>query len=217
MKRFLLFIPFMMIIALSASAYDGETNFTHNRATFSGMLTSSDCWQLEISYHYMFCKYLGIGGGAGILKNYFVDGYASGRDWNIDSDDEKPQHLYLHPSIVLRSPSLHIKQTRWGLYAEPGAILTIPYTNVSIRQYNHWPAWDLTHASTKHGQWFGTDIRLGLYIDIGPGSISFGYTWSNFDIYSQYRHLSYRGTSFSEFYPSKPSMHGAILSISGNF
>lgn len=216
MKRFLLTLPLIILVAVSANAYDGENDFTHNRLSMSGMLTSSDCWQLEMSYHYMFWKYLGIGGGVGILKNYFVDGYASGKDWNIDSDDEKPQHVYLHPSIVFKTPSVRIKQTHWGLYAEPGVLLTIPYTTVSIRQYNHWPMWDLAHASTKRGQWFAPDIHLGLYLDIGPASISFGYFWSNFDIYSQFRHLSYKGVSFSEFYPSKPSMHGAFISISGH-
>ena len=217
MKRFLLFIPFMMLIALSAIAYDGESNFTHNRPSFSGALTSSDCWQLEISYHYMFCRYLGIGGGVGELKNYFVDGYASGKGWHINGDDEKPEHIYLHPSVVIKSPSIRIKQTRWGIYAEPGTFITIPYTSVTITSYANMNKIEFRHARTKKGQWFAQDIRLGLYIDIGPGSISFGYTWSNFDIYSQFRHLSYKGTSFSEFYPSKPSMYGAFLSISGNF
>lgn len=216
MKRYLLIITCTIICALSANAYDGETNYTHNRLSMSGALTSSDCWQLEMSYHYMFWRYIGIGGGAGMLKNYFVEGYPSGRDWNIDSDDEKPQFFYLHPSIVLRSPSVRIRQTRWGLYAEPGAMLTVPYTRVSIHQYNHWPTWDTAHASTKRGQWFGTDLRLGLYVDIGPASISFGYQWSNFDIYSQYRHLSYKGTSFSQFYPDKPTMHGTFLTIAAN-
>lgn len=217
MKRFLLTIYLAFVAAVSAVAFEGDDDFTHNRLSMSGMLTSSDCWQLEMSYHYMFWRYLGIGGGVGVLKNYFVDGYASsGRDWNIDSDDEKPQHVYLHPSIVFKTPSVRIRQTRWGLYAEPGAMLTIPYTCVAIRQYDHWPTWNLKHASTKRGQWFAPDIRLGLYLDIGPASISFGYLWSNFDIYSQYRHLSYKGISFSKFYPSKPSMHGAFLSISAN-
>lgn len=216
MKRVLLIITVVMLTSIFGSAFDGEKSNTHHRPSITGMLTSSDCWQLEMSYHYMFCKYIGAGGGIGILKNYFVEGYASGRDWNIDSDDEKPQHVYIHPSIVLKSPSVSIRQTHWGLYAEPGAMLTLPYTRVAIRNYKHWPSWELAHASTKHGQWFGADLRVGLYFEIGPASISFGYIWSNYDIYSQYRHLSYRGTSFSQFYPSKPVTHGAFLSFSAN-
>ncbi|MDE5554195.1 MAG: hypothetical protein K2J10_03310 [Muribaculaceae bacterium] len=216
MKRFLLALPLIILVSLSAKAYDGENNFTHNRLSMSGMLTSSDCWQFEMSYHYMFWKYLGIGGGVGTLKNYFVDGYASGRGWHINGDDEKPQHIYLRPSVVIRSPSIRIKQTRWGLYLEPGAFMTLPYTSVTITSYDNWQKIEFRHASTKKGQWFATDVHLGLYIDIGPASISFGYTWSNFDIYSQFRHLSYKGTSFSEFYPSKPSMHGAFLSVSAH-
>lgn len=217
MKRFL--SAAIVLIALCGNPYARHSgDLTHHRASVSGMLTSSDCWQVDLSYHYMVFRCLGIGGGLGCWGNYYSDGYASGNDWHISSDCEKPSNVYLRPSIVLKSPAVKIRDSYLGLYAEPGIMMNLPYERVWIDKTANWPHTDYNHkTSTSKGQWCAADVRLGVYCNAGPCGISAGYVMSNFDIYSQYRHLSYDGISFGQFYPKKPFMQGVYLTASYYF
>lgn len=181
------------------------------------MLTSSDSWQLELGYHYMFNRFIGIGGAVGGWQVYYEDGWASGNKWEIESDDNKPWNLYLRPSVVLKSPALKVGQVDLGLFAEPGVMMNVPYARVWIRQHTDWPEYDSRSVSTTRGQWFAVDLRVGIYANIGPCGFCAGYLMSNFDVYSQYRHLSYDGVRFSRFYPEKSFMQGAYLSLSYYF
>lgn len=192
-------------------------DLTHNRAYISGMLTSSDSWQVDLGYHYMIFPYLGVGGGIGSWGNYYVDGYASGNNWNIASDDEKPWSIYIRPSIVLKTPALKIRSVYVGIYAEPGVMMNIPYQSVYIDINTNGLRTDSEKISTNKGQWHAFDARIGLYINVGPCGISVGYMMSNLDIYSQRRNLSYNGVSFSKFYPKKSFMQGAFLTASYYF
>lgn len=191
--------------------------FTHNRFSFSGMLTSSDTYQLEAAYHYMFNRYVGIGGAFGYWKVYYETGWASGTGWEIESDDNRPFNLYLHPSVVLKTPAISIKSVHLGLFAEPGLMLNVPYTRVCIHQTANWPEMDYKYISTSKGQWLAMDLRAGIYANFGPCGFSAGYLMSNLDVYSQYRHLSYNGVSFRKFYPKKTFLQGAYLTLSYYF
>lgn len=190
---------------------------THHRVGFNGALTSSDTWQLEFSYHYMFNKCIGLGGSAGAWEVYFEDGRASGSNWMIDGDYNKPWNLYLRPSILLKTPALRYRACSWSLFAEPGVMLNIPYQKVWIESYPNRRVVEHDYVSTTKGQWLAIDLRVGVSLDMEPCGISAGYMISNLDVYSQYRHLSYKGTSFKDFYPSKPLMQGAYLSLSYSF
>lgn len=203
--------------AYAASKRGDTFEFTHHRASISGMLTSSDSWQLEFGYHYMFNKYIGIGGAIGGWKVWYEDGCAYGSDWQIESDDNKPWNIFLRPSIALKTPAIQAGQVSLGLFAEPGIMLNVPYTKVWIRQDTNWPEYESNGVSTTKGQWCAIDARVGIYANIGPCGISAGYTLSNLDVYSRYRHLSYNGTSFRAFYPRKPFMQGAHLTLSYYF
>lgn len=219
MKRIIL-LYMAIVIGLTVFAVDNKTSnfdFAHNRVSFSGSVTSSDSYQLEASYHYMFNRYIGVGGALGFWKVWYEEGWASGKDWEIESDDNAPFNFYLHPSLILKSPSLKIKNVDLGLYAEPGVMMNVPYAGVNIRQYTKWPDYELDHISTCKGQWFALDLRVGVYVNIGPCGFSAGYLMSNFDVYSQYRHLSYKGIKFSRFYPNKSFMHGGFLTASYYF
>ncbi len=219
MRRIGVFIIaiFTALSILAENKKEENFEFSHHRASISGLLTSSDSWQLEGAYHYLFNRYIGIGGAIGGWKVYFEEGWPSGKDWEIDSDDSKPFSIYLRPSVILKSPAVKIKQVDLGLFAEPGVMLNVPYSHVNIRQYRGWPNFEYKSVSTTKGQWFAMDLRLGIYANIGPLGISAGYMMSNLDVYSQYRHLSYKGISFKEFYPKKSFMQGAYLILSYYF
>lgn len=208
----------LLVSCLPVSAIAETTAETwRHRVTFSGSLTSSDTYSLEASYHYMLCPYVGVGGAFGYWANYFDDGWASGRNWNIDEDDNKPSNLYLRPSVILKSPALKYRSAAWSLYAEPGIMLNVPYQRVCIEHTANWPRTHYDYVGTTKGQWLAAELRAGISLDMGPFGISAGYLISNLDIFSQYRHLSYRGQSFSDFYPSKPLMQGAFLAATYRF
>ena len=219
MKRFgLLLLAFVMCVGLRAQEeMSNDQDFTHNRGGVAGLLTSSDSWQAEFSYHYMFGPLIGIGGSVGAWRVYMEEGWASGKDWEIESDDNKPSNVYLRPSLMLMTPAVRIKSVGVGLFLEPGLMLNLPYREVRIRQDLRWPDYEYRTANTTGGQWFAVDIRTGVFVKIGSGMISAGYMMSDFDVYGQQRHLSYRGQSFKDFYPRKPFMQGAYLSLTGYF
>lgn len=204
-----------ILIPTFVSAKD-EDKFNH-RVAFNGALTSSDSWLLEFSYHYMFNRYVGLGGSIGSWEVWYEDGWASGKNWNIDEDDNKPWNLYLRPSVLLKTPALKYRACAWSLFAMPGVMLNIPYQRVCIEKTQNWPDIEYKYISTTKGQWLALDLRIGVSLDVGPCGISVGYLMSNHDVYSQYRHFSYNGTSFAKFYPKKPFMQGAYLSCSYSF
>ncbi len=218
MKRACIVLAILAVLFLRAEGkVDSNFEFTHNRASISGMLTSSDSWQLEFGYHYMFNKYVGIGGGLGGWKVYYEQGFASGSNWQIESDDNKPWSMYLRPSLLLKSPGVKVRQVDIGIFAEPGVMMNMPYAKVWIQQTTTWPMYESKSVSTSRGQWCAMDLRAGLYVNFGPCGISAGYLMSNFDVYSQYRHLSYKGISFSKFYPKRSFLQGAYLTLSYYF
>lgn len=218
LKNIFIFIVLFSYMHISATEKAEENfDFTHNRFAFSGLITSSDSYQFEASYHYMLNRYMGLGGALGYWKVWYEDGWGAEKDWDIESDDNKPFNFYLRPSIVLKSPSIKLRKFDVGLFAEPGVMLNVPYASVNIRQYTNWPSYDLKYISTSKGQWFAVDMRLGTYVNFGSVGFTAGYMMSNFDVYSQYRHLSYKGSTFNKFYPKKSFMQGAYLSASYYF
>ncbi|MBJ2184470.1 MAG: hypothetical protein JFR38_08205 [Muribaculaceae bacterium] len=205
------------LISTAGNAKDDVFEFSHNRIAFNGLLTSSDSYTLEATYHYMFNHYISAGGGIGYWQVYYEDGRASGNGWEIDSDDNKPSNLYLRPSLVLKSPAIRIKSVNIGLFAEPGLMMGIPYKRVCINRIQNWTVSGYDYISTGKGQWLSFDLRAGVYANAGPCGFSIGYMMSNLDVYSQYRKLSYDGHTFGEFYPKRPFMQGAYLALSYYF
>ena len=164
----------------------------------------------------MFSRCIGLGGSAGSWKVYFEEGWASAKNWNIDEDDNKPSNFYIRPSVLLKTPAWRYRACAWSLFADPGVMMNVPYQSVCIESTQNWPTIEYDYISTNKGQWLALDVRLGVSLDIGPCGISAGYLMSNHDVYSQYRHLSYNGISFKEFYPEKPFMQGVYISLSYN-
>ena len=134
--------------------------FSTNRGSFSGTLTSSCSWQLEAGYHYMLCRYVGVGGAVGLWKVYFEEGRAHGEDWEVDWDDDNntPENFYLRPSLILKTPAIKIKSVDLGLYAEPGVMLNVPYAQVWVSQKIDRHRYESKRVWTNGGQWFAADL-----------------------------------------------------------
>lgn len=78
MKGCILRLFCLVVFLLAIMPVHAEEEALKNRVALSGLLTSSDSWQIEFSYHYMFNKYIGLGGSVGLWKVYYEEGWASG-------------------------------------------------------------------------------------------------------------------------------------------
>ncbi len=212
MKGFWLFL--LLVLSFSADMYakGEEDDAEPHRIAIGAALTSPDTYVIECSYHYMLKDWLGVGGALGRWKALYSGGYPSGKGWYIEDDDERPNNLFLRPSLVLKSPSLHFLGASFSLMAEPGIMFNIPYLSVLIKDYNGGEE-KYNSVSTTRGRWIAPELKIGLGVDIGPIGIWCGYLISDLDIFSAYRHLSYNGISFKQFYPRKELMQGAFISL----
>lgn len=61
MKGCILRLFCLVVFLLAITPVHAEEEALKNRVALSGLLTSSDSWQIEFSYHYMFNKYIGLG------------------------------------------------------------------------------------------------------------------------------------------------------------
>lgn len=134
----------MAIVVVRAEDEPGNKRFSLN-----GTLTSSYSYSLDVSFHYMFGRYIGVGGAFGYWANYYEFGWASGVDWWITDEDNKPSGIYLRPSAVIKSPGLKYRATTWFLYAEPGLLLNIPYRRVCIEDHQSVVKTDYDYISTN--------------------------------------------------------------------
>lgn len=51
-------------------------------------------------------------------KFYYEYGWASGEEWNIDEDDNKPWNLHLRPSVLLKTPAIKYLACLWSLISQ---------------------------------------------------------------------------------------------------
>ena len=77
-KQLVLFLLLSIASLMHGQNKNSDEYFTHHRASITGALTTSDAYQLQFSYHYMFWKYFGVGGSFGWWKNWYEDGRALG-------------------------------------------------------------------------------------------------------------------------------------------
>ncbi len=127
-----------------------------NKVALSGELLSCDTWQVEASYHYFFCPYIGFGGSVGHWKQYVVNGIPSGRGWTIAEKYENVQNFFIHPSVNLVSPRLaRFNDTHIHLFLETGVQMNIPYGVVNVILVNNkGTTIDYKKVSTNKGRWY---------------------------------------------------------------
>lgn len=187
----------------------------HNRASVeAAMCTSVDTWRAEVSYHYMFLPYIGVGTSLGMWKQWDTDWVPAGKGWYADHDDEKITNYYLCPSLHLETPALlKLGKTSLRIYAEPGCMLNFPYERVCIRQSKGGMDYDYKHVSGHADSWAAFNVKLGIALKISDGAgFAAGYNYSSHDIYANRRGMKYDNQRFSDFYPEKKGMHEVFIS-----
>lgn len=186
-----------------------------NKIAVSGALTSCDTWQMEASYHYMICPYIGLGASIGMWKQYAVNGVPKGQGWEIDENYEETENFYLRPSIHLVSPPVVRFSENWlGFFMEPGFMMNIPYCNVLVNLLDgQGHKIGFKKVSSNNGRWYAFDCKIGLNLNLGGIEISGGYLYSNLDIFALRRNMIFEGRRFDEFYPVKRHLHGGFLTV----
>lgn len=217
MRKIIIFL--CLISHVLAAKAQSENTFERNRVSVGGELTSSNTWQIDVSYHYMISPYVGVGASVGMWKQFAIDGVPKGNGWSIADDYKKTENFYLHPSLHIVSPTLmKISDGNLKIFLEPGFMMNIPYCNVPIYLLNeHGIEKDVRNISTNKGQWYAFDCKIGFSLNFDNIDISSGYQYSTLDVFAMRRNLTYDNKRFDEFYPERKSLHGGFLSISYYF
>lgn len=191
-------------------------DYYKNIIGLTGKVSSGDIiLQLDFSYHYMICPYIGIGSSVGMWKQHVVNGIAEGHGWKIDESYEKNKSFFLRPSIHLASPSLvKISEGSLKITAEPGFMMNIPYEAVLIDNLNdRYHVTSTQKVSSNKGKWYAFECKIGCSYTIEDLELSIGYEYSDLDLNSYRRNMSFKGRHFSEFYKKGESKHGIFMSI----
>lgn len=184
----------------------------------SAELFSVDTWKLEASYHWFPIKYIGIGGGLGVWKQYTENGVPCTKEWSVDDNSNKMCNVYLMPSLLLKSPSfVKSESVQLGLMNETGFMMNIPYRKVEVEKRTSFNKFVYDEVSCHKGRWHAFNVRTGVYLNIDAFSIFLGYVFSNLDIYGMHRNMQYQGVQFNQFYPKRKNTNGAFMMIGYSF
>ena len=195
---YLLCITFILGIAFFANAQSKPSELKRKIA-LNGELLSCDTWQVDASFHYFVCPYIGLGGSIGMWKQYMADGIPSGRGWTVDEDHENVENFFIHPSISLVSPCIaKIGEGHFNLFVEPGIMMNIPYCNVFVTLLDdRGSTIGYKKVSTNKGRWYAFDYKIGLSLTYDQFGCSIGYIHSDLDIFGMRRNMIFDGKLFN--------------------
>ena len=213
-RMYLLCITFILGIAFFANAQSKPSELKRKIA-LNGELLSCDTWQVDASFHYFVCPYIGLGGSIGMWKQYMADGIPSGRGWTVDEDHENVENFFIHPSISLVSPCIaKIGEGHFNLFVEPGIMMNIPYCNVFVTLLDdRGSTIGYKKVSTNKGRWYAFDYKIGLSLTYDQFGCSIGYIHSDLDIFGMRRNMIFDGKLFNAYYPERKNPHGCFVSF----
>lgn len=189
----------------------GSSAQSHHIASIGAGIGSSDIYSVELSEHYMFNPYIGLGGTIGFYKEWYNSRPGgeinSGKynSWYMDEDDKEISKFFLEPQVVVNTPKLFsIGKSNFCMEADLGCIMQIPHEIVGINYINSITNLN-DHKIVSHsgGKWAFWDTRVMLKADFRRIMVSLGYSLSNLDIYSTRRKLQVEDTKLDFFYPKK--------------
>lgn len=196
-----------------------EDVFKHHSVGITGGLASGTIWQLEGTYHWFPCKYIGLGASIGMWKQIGTDYVPATQEWRVAEDSRNMSNGYVMPSVVLVSPTIFkTEDVNIGVMVEPGFMMNIGYNKAEIElTYGSGIPQAYEKVSCNNGRWYAFNLRIGVFVEIKPLTFSLGYVYSNLDIYAMRRNMIYRNTKFDDFYPRKKSIDGMYLKAAYSF
>jgi len=207
------------ILLLLHSAVYAQTY--KNNVSVRWALSTEIMMDFKLDYHYMFSKYVGIGGGVflnsefGQVKmphgNYSIPG--SSISWTSETKVTKPGFSI---SAIGQISLFQIKGRSVMLELEPSWLLSIPRESQILRCQNVLSG-ELSSDKVKAsgGQWTSWLLRTGLSFFVSEHlAIGISYNITNFDSFSTARLLEYKGTVFDQFYQEKkPVVHSVDVGV----
>ena len=183
---------------------------------------------LEVAYHYFFNRYAGIGGGVSLGMNYLGKNMPGGElvdsdytEWRMIIDEEGDSHLdALGPKFLLsgifRTPFLvDSRKFRLSCLLEPGAVFAVPYSKRGVLLTGGAGDDATEYVKSWGGRWLFWQFRGTVLAAFGDFGIGLSYSLNDIDMFSTVRTLSYAGTDFRDYYPSrKPLYHSFAISVS---
>lgn len=137
MKRLLLWI--MMLFPVLAGASEDGFKFKRWEFSLSGGLNNNYAWEVEPSFTYFICKYVGVTGGVNFTGQFYDEYYSGpapgGSDlkWFISSDDSNAKRILFRPAVRLCTPNIN----KWGdrdlrvtFNVEPGMYMAVPSMSI---------------------------------------------------------------------------------------
>ena len=194
---------------------EGDSYFGHEPHHLSfDVDISGDMYSIGVSYHYMFCRYVGAGAGLGFWADDESEGLANLVGSFVDSDydyDDYDYNLtgtafYFQPSLYFRSPIIHLGRNA------AVALCATPWMRISTKHHDAYPG----QATDGHGseavdrrRTVAAGVTAGPTLRLGALGISVSYQISNMDVT---RRARARGSSVY----SSPPCQAIALSISLN-
>lgn len=194
----------------AATAFFANGQEEHNRLGLN-IGFDGDFYHLEMTYHYMLCPYVGIGGGLGYWSAISNDGllgdilYPDDYDYYYD-DRDYDLALFIEPSIVLQSPVIKFRDQNLGISFTviPSARFSTNY-NIETTSYDH-DRWNYENYDCDNIS-FG--LQAGPTLHVGPMTATIGYVISTLDVNRNYKPETRRYT--------RSPYQGAFIEIAARF
>ena len=199
------------------------------KVELAGALNNYSAWEVEPTITYLPIPYAGITMGflfCNTIEDESYSGVSKDQRWRWSSDDDSPlcHHFALRPAFQLATPALKLgKDKDMGLsfILSPG--LTIPLSvnqRLNISYYPNvsgiWSSQRFDQVKNRGGRAIFYHIKGMFTLDLGEQyTLSAGYTFSDFDMYSGGRNMVVEGKKLTM--PAFRFMHSFFVSLGYRF
>lgn len=211
-----------IIIVLIPLSKSYAQDLQRNEWSFSGGLVTNLAYECRLSYNYNVFPLGGIGVSLGYNRQWYTDIVPDGdvyskewSSWQISEKDQKATNIFIEPNLMLRTPAIfRFNDCSFRLNAEPGCMIRVPLTLVSIDYLNSQSQQKKSELkSTMGGRSFFWNLRVSAELHIQDMYIATGYGISDWDMYAGYRTIKVEDLSLNKFYPQKRISHSAFIKI----
>jgi hypothetical protein len=199
-----------------------EKDFYRHEFQFSLGDNSHQAFELEPSYSLMFNKVFGFTLGLNCMGQYWDKVHFYNDDkyqWTVTSGQDKASTILLRPALRFRLPVLKEEGSYFmHLNLEPGAFInlipnrTLTFDYVEQRDPISWPH-KIQTVRNSGGESLFFHAKGYLSVDMGGWTVSAGFAYSNFDIYSSWRNIVIDGHSINEMIWSKRTTQSLFVSL----
>lgn len=217
-RKLLLFGSALILLSFATPAR--AQTYRHVTSIKCG-LSSEMMTDFKIDYHYLFNRYIGLGGGI-FLNSEFgqvtmphgdISSAGHSISWISETKVTKPGFSL---SPIGQIDLFKVKERLVTLEIEPSWLLTIP-REYQILNCQDIHSGEISSARVKAfgGQWSAWLLRTGLSYCFGECfAIGLSYNITNLDSFSTSRRLEYGGTVFNKFYQdNKQVVHSVDIGL----